>query len=218
MNDRKHSLTVAVLVVACSASCLAAEEVEIAGADGRTIALDVRLPEGFDPATEHSVIVGPGDYYWQGGPPPAGWILVLGDAFYGPDRIANSNLALKWIEDNHKVRGGGFHIAGWSANSAGVFEIAMTYPDRFLSVTGVAGMPGRGAEADLDRLKDVRVQFIVGSEDSYWRDGSNRWHELMLERGIESRLEIIPDGEHVMVELVHGPMFDRMNRLVADLD
>ena len=125
---------------------------------------------------------------------------------------------LAWVRRSYKVRGGGFHISGWSRNSAGVFEIAMAYPADFLSITGIAGMPSADSEPDIGKLSGVRVQFVVGERDSYWRKGSERWFGLMQSKGIQATLEIIPGGEHVMPELKNKPIFDRMDRLVEDLE
>lgn len=199
------------------AAC-AEDRVAIPGAGGKELELAIHLPPEFDPSQPYSVMVGPGDFYWQDRPSQPGWILALGEAFFGNDRLENSKRALDWLEERYKIEGGGFHIAGWSANSAGVFEIVMAYPERFLSVTGVAGMPGRGSEEDLGKLEGVRVQFIVGERDTYWRQGSERWFEQMQKLGIRASLEIVPGGEHVMPEIANEPMFERLNRLVAELE
>lgn len=214
---RRLLLYILALALVPMVAC-AEDRVVIPGVDGNALDLAIHLPPDFDPSRSYSVLVGPGDYYWQDRPSQPGWILALGEAFFGPDRLENSKRALDWLEKSYRVEGGGFHIAGWSANSAGVFEIVMAYPERFLSATGVAGMPGRGAEENLARLEGVRVQFIVGEHDTYWRQGSERWFEKMQELGIEASLEIIPGGEHVMPEIANEPMFERMNRLVAEIE
>ena len=105
---------------------------------------------------------------------------------------SHSKRALDWLEERYQVEGGGFHIAGWSANSAGVFEIVMAYPDRFLSVTGVAGMPGRGSEESLARLDGVRVQFIVGEHDKRFAASA-----AVFEKNLDVRTNlVIPDAGH----------------------
>ncbi len=200
------------------AACSSAETVELDGAGGQKIALEIHLPPGFDAGTAYSVLVSPGEYYWKERPSQPGWIVAVSDAFWGDARLANSKLALAWLRQHYEPRNGGFHIAGWSANSAGVFEIAMAYPQEFLSVTGIAGMPGRGSEADLGKLAGTRVQFVVGEKDSYWRRGSERWFEQMEQIGIEATLEIISEGEHVMPEIANEPIFERLDRLVASIE
>ena len=61
----------------------------------------------------------------------------------------------------------------------------------------------------------MRVQLIVGENDTSWREGSERWHEKLQTAGVESILEIIPTGDHVMPEIANEPFFERMNRLVT---
>lgn len=191
----------------------AAKTVKLAGVQGE-VDLVVHLPPRFDADKTYSVLVSPGDFYWQDRPSQPGWIVVTSDAFWGSDRLENGRRALAKLRQEYKIRGGGFHIAGWSANSAGIFEIAMAFPQDFLSVTGVAGMPGAGAEGRLSQLEDVRVQLIVGENDTYWREGSERWHEKLQKAGVAATLEIVPNGDHVMPELANEPFFERMNRLV----
>ena len=215
MNSRFLSLLLLLFLVPTLAF---AEAVEIPDGDGGEMALHVHRPPDFDPSQSYSILVSPGNYYWQDRPSQPGWVVVTGDAFFGPGRLARSKVALSWLREQFSPRNGGFHIAGWSANSAGVFEIAMTSPKDFLSVTGIAGMPGPGAEGDLQALEDIRVQFVVGENDGYWRRGSERWHKKMKAQGIHSTLEIIPNGEHVMPEIANEPMFERMNQLVAEIE
>ncbi len=195
-----------------------AEIVKIPAAGGTKLEVEVHLPPDFDAATAYSILVSPGEYYWKNRPSQPGWIVVGSDAFYGDGRIANSKRVLDWLRTTYEVRGGGFHIAGWSANSAGVFDIAMTHREDFLSVTGIAGMPGAGSEDRLGRLAGIHVQFIVGERDAYWRRGSERWFELMQQEGIPATLEIIPKADHVMPEIADEPIFERLNRLVEMIE
>jgi pimeloyl-ACP methyl ester carboxylesterase len=199
------------------ASPTAAEDLTITGADGTEVAIEIHLPPDFEAGVEYSILVSPGTWYWQDRPSQPGWIVVQSDAFYGAHRIENSRLALAALRARYRPLHGGFHIAGWSANSSGVFEIAMTHSKEFLSVTGIAGMPGRGAADELERLREIDVHFVVGERDSYWREGSERWHARLLELGVRSTLEIVPGGEHVMPELANEPIFERLNGWVTEI-
>ncbi len=207
------SFSAATLLLAQPQS-LDAETFKIDGPRGARIETEVHLPPDFDAAQPYSVLVSPGDYYWQDRPSQPGWIVVVSEGLWGDQRVANSKPVLDWLRSRYRIRHDGFHLAGWSANSAGVFEVAMTYPKDVLSVTGIAGMPGRDSEDDLGKLAGIHVQFIVGEKDRYWRQGSERWHELMQKQGISTTLEIVPKGEHVMPEIANEPLFERLNRLV----
>ena len=217
-NLSQLSALLAFLVLLALPFSAAAETVEIPGPDGSKLSLEIHHPPDYQPGKSYSILVSPGDYYWQEGASQPGWVVATGGAFYGPDRLVSARAAIEWLRKTYRPKLGGFHLAGWSANSAGVFEIAMDHPEDFLSVTGIAGMPGRNAESRLKRLAPVRVQFIVGENDTYWRQGSERWHRTMQEMGISSTLEIIPKGEHVMPELIGDPLFERLNRLVEALE
>jgi hypothetical protein len=190
------------------------ETVEIPVTGGDSVEAEIHLPPDYSAGSAYNVVVGPGNYYWKRDASQPGWIVVASDAFYGPDRLKTSRAAIEWLRERYEVKGGGFHIAGWSANSAGVFEIARTYPLDYLSVTGIAGMPGSGTESRLKEFRGLKVQFVVGEKDTYWRQGSERWHELMNKEGLDSTLEIIPNGQHVMDELIGKPIFQRLNKLV----
>ncbi len=206
------------MIVGCFEAGAASPAEEILGDGGKKIEIVVRLPADFDADSEYSVMVSPGDYYWKNSVSPQGWIVAISDGFFGDGRVTNSKRVLDWLRQRYKIRGDRFHIAGWSANSAGVFEIVMAYPEEFASVTGIAGMPGRGSEDELSKLAETHVQFIVGERDHYWRQGSERWHQLMQEEGISSTLEIIQRGDHVMPEIANEPIFERMNRLVERIE
>lgn len=43
-------------------------------------------------------------------------------------------------------------------------------------------------------------------------------HGLMQQQGLTSTLEIIPEGGHVMPEIVGEPFFERMNRRVSEIE
>lgn len=209
-----HRLVIALCAFVFSAVAFA-ESIQIPGIDGDAGQLNVRLPPAYDAKQSYSVLLSPGDYYWQDRDSVPGWIVVSGGAFYGGDVVGKSALAIAFLRKRFPPKGGGFHIAGWSANSAGVFAIAMAHADEFLSVTGIAGMPGSASDAELDKLKSLGVHFVVGENDTYWRDGSMRWHERMKSAGVSSTLEIIPNGGHVMDELVGPPIFDRLEGWMA---
>ncbi len=72
--------------------------------------------------------------------------------------------------------------------------------------------------APLGDQIERRPEYTNPEKDSYWRKGSERWFGLMQSKGIQATLEIIPGGEHVMPELKNKPIFDRMDRLVEDLE
>ena len=182
--------------------------------NGNTVELEIHLPDSQKSVVDYNVVVSPGEYYWGKPEAHSRWIVVVSDAFFGPQSSVNAKPTLDWIREHYPPLGGGFHMAGWSANSAGVFEIVSNHPGDFLSITGIAGMPGRNSEDAMLALKAVRIQFIVGENDSYWRQGSERWHEFFLEKGADSRIEVIPNGPHVIEELIGSPIFDRLNKLL----
>ena len=77
----------------------------------------------------------------------------------------------------------------------------------------MAGNPGTTNKDELAKLKGVKVQFIVGDKDAYWMSSAKKRHQLLLEVGVDSQLEIIKNGKHVLTELIGQGFLERAARL-----
>ena len=193
---------------------------EVATPSGQQIPYAVHLPDGFDSASTYPVLIGPGDgiegqeagFYWSSDPHGHGWIIVdthlwASEMQHGLTAVLDAVLA------EFNVEGGKFHAVCWSANSAGIFRLVTANADRFHSITGMAGNPSGVSKSDLAALQDVKVQFVVGENDAYWQRSARSAHESLVAGGVDSVLEIVPNGEHVMTELVGAGFMKKLEKL-----
>jgi len=193
---------------------------ELATANGQSVPYAVHLPADFDPDQTYPVLVGPGDgeegsdagFYWQTDPYSHGWIIVDAQIWdSGTKRELDSLLNAVLTEFN--VEGEKFHAVCWSANSAGIFSLVTDHAQRFHSITGMAGNPGRVSNSDIEALQSVKVQFVVGENDSYWQRSARDAHEKLLAGGVDSVFEIVPNGEHVMTGLIGAGFVQKLEKL-----
>jgi predicted peptidase len=193
---------------------------QIESSSGASLPYAIHLPPGYDPDIDYPVLVGPGDgeegadpgFYWQTEPHINGWIIV--DAqIWDPDTTREFSALLDAISDEVNVEGGKFHAVCWSANSAGIFRLITAHADRFHSITGMAGNPSRVSDADIAALQEVKVQFVVGENDPYWQRSARDAHEKLTAGGVASVFEIVPNGEHVMTELIGEPFIQKLEKL-----
>jgi S-formylglutathione hydrolase FrmB len=180
----------------------------------------VHLPDGFDPENIYPVLIGPGDgikgedagFYWKTDPHSHGWIIVDAHLWESATK-KNLPALLDAVAADFKVEGGKFHAVCWSANSAGIFKLVIDHADRFHSITGMAGNPSGVSKAEIQALQDVKVQFVVGEKDTYWQGSSRSAHEKLEAGGVDSVFEIVPNGEHVMTDLVGKGFMAKLEKL-----
>ena len=189
-------------------------------ASGETLPYAVHLPPDYDADQSYPVLIGPGDgeegsdpgFYWQTDPNIPGWIIV--DAqLWESDTASNIDLLLGAVLDAYKVEGDKFHAVCWSANSAGIFRLITANADQFHSITGMAGNPARVSAADTEALQSVKVQFVVGENDTYWQRSAREAHQKLVDGGVDSVFEIVPNGEHVMTNLIGEPFIQKLEKL-----
>lgn len=186
---------------------------------GNEIQYAIQLPSDYDDSKTYPVAIGPSDaaskddqsHYWRDVKDTYGWILLD-----FPIYKANKSEVIAFmdhIRGKYKVEGDKFHTICFSANSASIFDLVMAIPEQFHSITGMAGNPGTRDVQRLSKLKNVKVQFVVGDKDTYWMNASKDRHTKLLEAGVASQIEIIKDGRHVLTELVGEGVLSRMNKL-----
>lgn len=183
----------------------------------------IDLPRDFDPAKAYPVLIGPGDaepvpgqagsIYWGEDAMQRGWIVVESPAFISDAPVDKTRALIDYIAENYKVEGDKFHIAGFSANSAGAFLVTMAMPERFHSVSGLPGVPMVQSESELESLKGVIVNMIVGENDATWLAESRLAHERLRRIGVESYLEVVPNDGHVIEGMFGGEFMDRLDAL-----
>ncbi len=183
----------------------------------------IDLPVNFDADKSYPILFGPGSaepnpvqggsLFWGEDACQRGWIVVESPAFLMADPEDKTRRLLDHIAATYKPEGGKFHIAGFSANATGAFAVAIALPERFHSVSGVPGHPIVDGDAALERLKGVIVNMIVGETDEFWLGEARGMHERLKLLGVESHIEVIPGGGHVLQELFGGEFMDRLDEL-----
>jgi len=188
---------------------------------GKSFNYTIQLPLDYDATKEYPVLIGPSEaesindesFYWKGVKDTQGWILIGYRIYSATNRIGEIKALLEHLKSNYNVEANKFHAVCFSANSASIFDLVMKVPSYFSGITGMAGNPNNRNQEKLEQLKGVKVQFIVGDRDNYWMRSAKKSHQLLQELGIESTIEIIKNGEHVMKPLIGKGFLDRAERL-----
>lgn len=190
--------------------------------NGNELPYAYTLPTNFDANKTYPVLIGPGDthagseasFFWRTNLPESlDWILVESTVFFeNNDKVLMAKL-LDHLQKKFKVEGNKFHTVGFSANSSKIFKTAMSLADRFASITGIPGHPTSRNPGELKQLKNTKIHFIVGENDGYWRRESERAHKQLKELGIETVLDIIPNGGHVLTDLIGAGFLEKMERM-----
>lgn len=185
--------------------------------NGKKIDYAVQVPADFDAKKTYPIMIGPSEvesdddqsFYWRGVSDTEGWILIDFPIF----QKEGVKEFLSYLRTIYRVEGNKFHTVCFSANSSGIFDLVMRMPDNFHSITGMAGNPGTRDKKKLAALKEVKVQFVVGDRDTYWMNAAKDRHKLLLELGVDSSIEIIKNGKHVLTELIGTGFLMRANKL-----
>ncbi len=77
----------------------------------------------------------------------------------------------------------------------------------------MAGNPRGVSSDDIDALQSVKVQFVVGENDRYWQRSARDAHDKLVSGGVDSVFEIVPNGEHVMTELIGAGFMQKLEKL-----
>ena len=189
--------------------------------DGTVFKYAYSLPSNYQVGEQYDILIAPGggtaddsdDFIFWGSDNHRGWILLETPAIVQPRNMSEIKELLEHFRLKLNPSGNKFHIMGFSANSAGAFQTVLALPGYFHSATGVPGHPRTNSEADLISLKSVKVNFIVGENDGYWLKSAETHYKKLIELGIESKLNIVKDGNHVLREIVGEKFMSYMDWL-----
>ena len=222
MKKIKNSKVLILVVISFSAvSLFGQQKMRQFEYKGESFNYTVQLPLDYDATQSYPVLVGPSDaqsikdesFYWQGTRDSQGWILIGYKIYGASNRTGEIKALLEHLKATYHVEGNKFHTVCFSANSAGIFDLVMEMPEYFEGITGMAGNPNNNNKEKLKQLKGVKVQFIVGDKDTYWMRSAKKSHQILQEIGVESSIEIIKNGQHVMKPLIGKGFLDRAERL-----
>lgn len=212
-------LMVVVVALGASSSARATEWLDLVAADGIKIKYAVDLPPGFDPDKTYPALLAlpPGgqnrrmiewayESYWGPQAEARGFIVVAPIAPYQKFFFDGAEIYLPELLDHmlasYKIETGKFHVAGISNGGLSAFRAALTYPERFRSVTVLAGFaPKLKSTESLKVLKDIRVSMFVGADDTPWRTRMDDLKSRFDSIGKSVFYEVVPDNGHEITDL-----------------
>lgn len=177
---------------------------------GKSISIKFHLPDNFSQQTPYPVMIAPGDFFLKGDPTMHGWVMI--ETFFGKAGFSDDDIrsVINHIRQTITVRGDKLHMMGYSANSGIMFRVAATFPNDFAGLLTIPGHPRNRSQ--FEKLKEMRLRFIVGDRDSYWLKEAQKAHNAFKEMGTDTAIEIIDNGGHVLEQLAGRPLYDRINR------
>jgi len=191
--------------------------------DGSELPFSVDLPVGFDPRQPCPVLVAPGvgkkvpdnwgGLFWGEDTAQRGWITVESPSFLFEDPLGSTKQLFDEVTRRYKVAGGKVHVACYGPTAGSAFAIVMANPERVASLWALPGYPLTDKDADLVKLKGVKVSFIVGDRDPFWYQETQVAHAHLVRLGVEIFLEVVPGGGHLLEEMFGGEFAERLNLL-----
>jgi predicted peptidase len=143
---------------------------------------EVVLPQGYDPGKAYPAVLA-----FSGGPQTTagnqrviattfrdqaerrGYIVVMpaapqGRLFYnGSERLIPA--FLHQIQADYRIKGGKFRVAGQSNGGISAFEVASTYPQYFVSITGFPGYLLFPTPEHIAAISKLCIHMFVGEND-----------------------------------------------------
>jgi len=192
--------------------------------NGTQIGFSYHLPSTYQNGQSYPALIGPGNakveeehgFFWRYKPSSHGWIIIETPVMYELNEVQGAEAVSKildYMNTHYKIEGNKFHGIGWSANSGTAFNRVIALSDRFHSITGLPGHPRNISERVIQQLNNVKVNFIVGENDNYWLKKSKSAEHQLRKNGIVTFLEVVPNGEHVLQEMIDDGLFERLNKI-----
>ncbi len=197
--------------------------------NGHTIDYALILPDHFDKSKAYPVLLAlpPGDqsrqmveaglsFYWEAEAKRRGWVVISPSAPSGENFYSGLERQLPPLLDEvaHTVlfEGGRVHLAGISNGGLSAYRVITEFPDRFLSLTVLPGVPPDArAFAALKSLKGIPIAAFVGGDDTEWVRSSREASQELDRLGIQNTLTIVPGSGHV-IPLDPGKLFDLLDQ------
>ncbi len=191
---------------------------------GTQIGFSYHLPSSYQKGQVYPALIGPGNakveeehgFFWRYKPSSHGWIIIETPVMYELNEMQGAEAVSKildYMNAHYKIEGHKFHGIGWSANSGKAFNRVVALSERFHSITGLPGHPRNISEQVIKKLNNVKVNFIVGENDSYWLKKSKDAEYQLRRNGIDTLIEIVPNAEHVLQELIDDGLFKRLDKI-----
>ncbi len=215
-----RNIVILLILIESSAFCQNRRFESFESTNGKSFSYALNLPDGFDVEKTYPFLIGPGDgtkgsdksFFWNvQDTGQFDWVLVE-FVIWKEDPLIVAEL-LDLLNKKYNVEKDKFHMVGFSANSANTFKIGLQIPEYFTSITGIPGHPRTSDETAIRSLKGVKIQNIVGENDGYWLRSARDFDKLYKKLGIETTLDIIPNGGHVLKELIGNGFMTKMEKM-----
>lgn len=200
--------------------------------DGTPLNIWLVFPDGYDPAkpvptllafppgAQDLSMVDAGFYWWAPVAIERGWLLIGPAAPWGKTFGREARPLIGPLLDEllarFPVADGKFHLAGISNGGVSAFAAALDFPDRFRSLTVLAGMPPRETDyAALSALRGMPVNMLVGQYDEGFLAPMTRTRDALIAAGISPHFQVVPRAPHTLYEFqgdAAAPLFDLMVR------
>src|SRR5215467_8872280 len=198
---------------------------------GMTVHYKVALPKDYDPQKTYPAVLAfpPGAQTidmvlttlmqnWRMGGDRRGYIVVLPAAPEGRPFVGQgAKIFPEFIEmllREYKIRDNKFHVAGMSNGGRSAFHIAATYPQYFLSVTGLPGYLPDPTSERVAAIAKMCIYMYAGEFDSDWVQQEQQQASMFRAKGYNVRSFVEKGESHVMRTLA-GP---GSARLYKELD
>ena len=197
--------------------------------NGHKIDYALVLPDHFDKSKAYPVLLAlpPGDqsrqmveaglsFYWEAEAKKRGWVVISPAAPGGKNFYSGLEQDLPPLLDEVAksvlVEGGKVHLTGISNGGLSAYRVITEFPDRFLSLTVLPGVPPDArAFAALKSLKGIPVAAFVGGDDTEWARGSREASQELDRLGIQNTLTVVRGSGHV-IHLDPGKLFDLLDQ------
>jgi poly(3-hydroxybutyrate) depolymerase len=188
---------------------------------GTTVHYKVILPNGFKPAkTYPAVLAFPGgpqtmdtvegtvERNWREQAERRGYIVIVpaapnGQLFFEGGAKIFPEFLTKLLGD-YKIQDRKFYIAGVSNGGRSAFHIAASYPEYFLSVTGLPGYLLDASSARVHALAKMCIYMFAGEMDTDWLEAEKAQAAQFRAQGFTVEFSEEKGQGHVMLTL-EGP-------------
>jgi poly(3-hydroxybutyrate) depolymerase len=188
---------------------------------GTKIQYKVVLPNGYDPAKAYPAILafpggpqtmdmvqGTTQRNWREQAESLGYIVIVPAApneqlFFEEGARVFPEFIVKLLSD-YKILDGKFHIAGVSNGGLSAFHIAASYPQYFLSVTGLPGYLPDATPQRVRALAKMCIYMYAGEMDTGWLQSEKEQAAQFRKQGFVVEFNEEKGQGHVMRTL-EGP-------------
>lgn len=87
-------------------------------------------------------------------------------------------------------------LFGISNGGVSAFRVATLYPERFRSMTVIPGVPRRIDQERLAQLAELKVNLVVGGDDTGWTTGSHETKKTLKTLGVDVLLKVYEGQGH----------------------